>query len=145
MTENIRGSLFDRLIDPEPYVTVTSPSIKTLTRKELKASIHRELSWLLNSTCAFSQEEMELQERNTLNYGIHDFSCFFPDSSDNRFRLGRVIKGVIESFEPRLQSVNIDVQEMSDKNDRFTLSMVIEAELVVDRVKEPVTFIMAID
>lgn len=145
MNDYLRGSLFDRLVDDEPYVTQASPSLKTLDRKGLKDSIHRELSWLLNTTCSFSREQMESMDRNTLTYGIHDFSSFFPDSSDNRVRLSHVIREIIESFEPRLRNVEVEVKEMNTKKDRFTLALVIEAELVINKITEPITFIMAID
>lgn len=145
MNDHLRGSLFDRLVDDEPYVTQTSPSLKTLDRKGLKDSIHRELSWLLNTTCSFSREQMDSMDRNTLTYGIHDFSSFFPDSSDNRVRLSHVIREIIESFEPRLRNVEVEVKEMNTKKDRFTLALVIEAELVINKITEPITFIMAID
>jgi type VI secretion system protein ImpF len=145
MKEHIRGSLFDRLIDWEPYVEQVSPSIKTLTREELKNSIQQELTRLLNTTCSFSRDQMEDLERNTLTYGIHDFSGFFPDSSDNRTRLSNVIREVIEAFEPRLKKVSVAVEEMNNQNDRFSLALIIDAELEIDTVTEPITFIMAID
>lgn len=133
------------MIDPEPYVTDISRSIKTLTHEEVKQSIQRELTWLLNTTCSFSQEQMEKEERSTLNYGIHDFSNFFPDSSDNRTRLSSMIKSIVESFEPRLADVEVEIKKMTSRNDQFSLSLIIEAGLIIDRITEPVTFIMAID
>ncbi len=145
MKDHLRGSLFDRLVDEEPYVTQVSPSLKTMDRDGLKDSIHRELSWLLNTTCSFSRQQMESMDRNTLTYGIHDFSSFFPDSSDNRVRLSHVIKEIIESFEPRLRSVEVEVKEMNTQKDRFALALVIEAELIINKITEPITFIMAID
>lgn len=145
MTEYLRGSLFDCLVDLEPHNTYTARSIKTLTREELKASIHRELTWLLNTTCAFSYEEMESMDRHTLSYGIQDFSCFFPDSSENRIRLGNMIREVIDAFEPRLDKVEVEVKEMNSQKDHFSLSLIIQAVLKTDTAKEPITFIMAID
>lgn len=145
MSSFFRGSIFDRLIDPEPHINESSPSIKTLTRKELKESIHRELYWLLNTTCSFSQEELESEERSAFNYGVFDFSNFFPDSSDNRTKLSIMLKKVIESYEPRLSNIVVSVQEMNSRDDNFSLSLVIDAELILDHITEPITFIMAIN
>ena len=145
MKEFARGSLFDRLIDLDPYVQETSTTLKTLTRKELVESVKREISWLLNTTCSFSQEDLEGRERNCLNYGVYDFSCFFPDSSDNRTRLAKIVEDAIEAYEPRLKNTEVTVNEMSSKNDKFTLSLLIDGELLINKISEPVSFIMAIE
>jgi len=145
MKEFARGSLFDRLIDMDPYVLEASTTLKTLTLKELKESVKREIGWLLNTTCSFSQEELEGMERNCLNYGVHDFSCFFPDSSDNRSRLAKIVQNAIEAFEPRLKNTEVTVNEMSSNNDKFTLSILIDGELMINKISEPVSFIMAIE
>lgn len=141
----IRGSLFDRLIDWSPHEPETSPALKTLTLAELKDSIHREVSWLLNTMCSYSSDEIDDMERSTLNYGMHDFSSFFPDNNDNRRKLSKVVGDLINVYEPRLQNVNVEVDNMNNGNDKFSLSLVIEAEMVIDKINEPVTFIMAIN
>lgn len=145
MVEHIRASLLDRLVDDDPYTGVGTAALKTIDKKELKESIHREISWLLNTLCPCSQDEMEREERNTLNYGVHDFSGFFPDNSENRLKLGKILREVIEAFEPRLENVEVYVEEMNDRHDRFTLSVIIRSTMVTDEIREPVTFVMAIE
>ncbi len=145
MKEFATGSLFDRLIDMDPYVQETSTTLKTLTREELKESVKREITWLLNTTCSFSQEELDGKERNCLNYGIHDFSCFFPDSSNNRTRLAKIVENAIDAYEPRLRNTEVTVSEMSSNNDKFSLSLAIDGELQINKISEPVSFIMAIE
>ncbi len=143
--EFVRGSIFDRLVDMEPYKKEASPILKTLTVNELKDSVHREISWLLNTHCSYSQNEMDGVDKSTLTYGIHDFSAFFPDSNDNRNRLAKMVKDVVEAFEPRLANIDVGVVEMSAQDDSFSLTLIIEAKLKIDDINEPVTFIMAIN
>lgn len=145
MTSFLRGSLFDRLIDQEPTTPAVSTSIKTLTLEELKDSIYNELLWLLNTTCSFPEKDLISAQRTTLDYGVQDFSNFFPDSSENRIRLSNMIKRTITSYESRLHNLNVEVKEMDQKNDRFTLSLLIDAELITEQITEPISFIMSID
>lgn len=138
----MRGALFDRLVDNEPENQHVSASLKTLSVKELKDSIRREISWLLNTRCTFSQDALAGVERSVVDYGIPDFSCFFPDNNENRKKLTRAISDVIEAYEPQLKNVDVEVKDDEGQVDKFSLSLLIKANVIINQVPEPITFIM---
>ena len=136
-----RGSLFDRLIDDEPYVEEVSPSLLTLNLEEIKFSIYREISWLLNSNSSHRQEELDKQDRTCVNYGFPDFSCLFPDSTVDRKKLSKIVAETISKYEPRLSNIEVEVRE--GEEDSFSISLLVGAELNIEEVKEPITFMIA--
>ena len=110
--------------------------MRTLDRRGLKESVRRELEQLFNTRCPIPSHRLRLRERSVIDYGIPDFSNFSPRRFEDRARLADVLRRAIEAFEPRLANVRVHV----DGGDDMTLVGIIEADLVVENVTEPVSF-----
>lgn len=139
---SVRGALFDRLVDTDPGTLNIAPSQKTMTVGELKESVRTEIAWLLNTRCPTQITEKGDTDRHFYNYGIPDFSCFFPDSNANRKRLAQTIQNSITAYEPRLKNVAVSVDDFMNREDKFSLQITIKAYLIINKVREPVTFVM---
>jgi type VI secretion system lysozyme-like protein len=131
-----RVPLFDRL-DLNPEIDDARP-FRILTREQLKASIRRELGRLLNTRCSLSLDQVGEEERSVINYGIPDFSSLSAQNADDRILIGRVVAQTVTAFEPRLRNVAIDVRPVA--NSEASLSLFIEAMIVIGLFNEPVFF-----
>lgn len=84
---------------------------------EYRASVLRDLSWLLN-TNAHPPEEFEGFEeinQSVLNYGTIDL-CGQTASSLNLYELEQRIKAALRIFEPRINPDSIVVKAFVDEN-----------------------------
>jgi type VI secretion system lysozyme-like protein len=134
----VRTPLFDRLVDRDPFLRREVRPMRTLDRRGLKESVRRELEQLFNTRCPIPTHRLRLRERSVIDYGIPDFSTFSPRRFDDRTRLADVLRRAIEAFEPRLASVRVHVDAVG--GDDMALVAVIEADLIVENVTEPVSF-----
>jgi len=114
--------------------TLRSFSVTTgqrFTERALRATVQRELAWLLNTTNLESVMDLSAcpQVRTSvLNYGVPDLS---GKSLDSRLVLkrGREIRDAIVAFEPRIDPQTLDV-EPSDKIERENaVTYVIQADV----------------
>jgi type VI secretion system protein ImpF len=137
-----RAPLFDRLTDLDPRASVEPRPLRTLTYKELLASVRREVEDLLNTRCPFPAYEVEGRPRSTIDYGVPDFSGLSPQSREDQKQVARHIAAAIEVFEPRLRDVYVEV-ERYDPGDG-ALHLQIHALLLLDRVTEPISFPLAV-
>ena len=112
--------------------------MRTLDRRGLKESVRRELEQLFNTRCPIPAHRLRLRERSVIDYGIPDFSTFSARRFEDRARLADVLRRAIEAFEPRLAHVRVRVDEVG--GDDMSLAAVIEADLIVENVTEPVSF-----
>jgi type VI secretion system lysozyme-like protein len=73
-------------------------------------SIKRNIETILNSRSPLTLEEYLIPEKilTVLEFGIPDVSKLSLDSSDDAFKIFRVLKKSIESFEPRITELNIE-------------------------------------
>lgn len=133
-----RASLIDRLVDFRPKSPWEAPPLRTLTREELKESVRRDLGWLLNTRTSIPAHLLDERELTVIDYGIPDFGSYSPANSDDRGLLAKRITRSIRAFEPRLQEVKVTVapQMVNEK----TLRVNLDAVLVVEPVKEPISF-----
>lgn len=133
-----RASLIDRLIDEAPKRTREPVPLRTLSRKRLRESVRRDLSWLFNTRTPLPGEIFDKTELTVIDFGIPDFGRFQLLSGDDRMLLERRLKRAIEAFEPRLRHVRVRVepQHLNEK----ALSVLVQADLVVENVREPVSF-----
>ncbi len=132
----VRASLFDRLVDTAPLETEEARPLRTLSRDELLASVCREVSRLLNTRNSSWWTEAS-GSRTVLNYGVADYTAFYPANQGNRRRLEMMIAGSLEAFEPRLKGVRVRVEPGYEAH---MLQARIDATLVVERMNEPVSF-----
>ncbi len=134
----VRAPLFDRLVDLDPKLRRELKPRRTLDRGELRKSVRRELVRLLNTRCPLPARRLEGRERTVIDYGIPDFGSFSPRNQADRERLARVIAETIESYEPRLHRVRVELSPSAAQVGR--LEGLIHADLVVDDVAEPISF-----
>lgn len=131
--EKLQPSLLDRLTDDEPDRQKESREKRILTGLQLRESVRRDLSWLLNNTCLQAVEDLEAYPEvatSTLNYGIPDLSGKTASTIDVK-ALEKSLRAAIVTFEPRLLRESIRLKSVvnpkaSAHND---LSFVVEAEL----------------
>ncbi len=131
--ERLQPSLLDRLTDDEPDKTQESRQRRVLSAGQLRESVRRDLSWLLNTTHLAAKHDLSAYpqvERSTLNYGVPDLSGKTSSTIDVH-SLEKAIRSAIWEFEPRLlrRSVRIKVVVDEQQMSHNALSFLIEAEL----------------
>jgi type VI secretion system protein ImpF len=133
-----RASLIDRLVDRDPGSRWEAPPYRTLSRGELKESVRRDLEWLLNTRTSLPGSLLDDKELTVIDYGIPDFGHYSPANPNHQRILAQRIRRSISAFEPRLQEVQVTVEpEMPDEK---TLVIRIDAALIVEPFREPVSF-----
>ena len=138
-----RASLLDRLIDRAPRERREPRPLRTMDRPDIRAAISRDLGWLLNTRTPLPAEEFDTRELTVIDYGVPDFGKGTPENvKDQKLRAARTEKA-IRAFEPRLQDVKVSI-EMEMDSER-SLKMTIEAVMVADDVREPVSFMTIYD
>lgn len=140
-----RGTILDRLIDRDPFVGKKNLPKTTISVEDLKRSVIEELQRLLNTRCSISIKELEEQERSVINYGVPDFSNFFPDSAENRHSLEAYLTELFCTYEPRLSNVSVKVERFQKGGGTPTLAAYVEALLMVDPICERVSFVLSTD
>ena len=138
--DNAQASLLDRLIDEDPDNSRESVQYRLLNVRQVKASVVRDLENLLNSRRDITVLPAEFHEleNSVVTYGLKDFTGENTDSQKVRQTIRKDVERTIARFEPRLKNVKVDL-ETGDKKER-NLSFRISAMLVVDPIREPVTF-----
>jgi type VI secretion system protein ImpF len=133
-------SIIDRLIDEEPKKS-TEPSLsRAQSIRILKASLKRDLEWLLNSRRNPDLEEANHKdaERSVFGYGLPDITAFGLSSTIDQKRLRRAIEQAIAVFEPRIAGarVQMEVLPSTSRGIRFH----IQGLLKMDPSPEPISF-----
>ena len=135
----VRASLVDRLVDSDPRSTREIRPLRAFDREAFRASVRRDLGWLLNTRTPLPAGEFDRRELTVIDYGIPDFGSYSPESISDMKLMAKRITRAVTFFEPRLQQVRIEFREKMD--DERSIGAVIEAELVTDEVREPVSFL----
>jgi len=133
-------SLMDRLVDLEPERKLEPPLSRAQSVRELKASLRRNLEWLLNSRRTIEESPASLKEvaRSLYNYGLPDVSSLYLRSTKDQAFLLESVKTAIDIFEPRLMNVKVRLEAATD--DRRVLRFAIEGLLRMDPAPEQVLF-----
>ncbi len=112
----VSQSLLERLIDHDPKNQAPEqPPTRAQSVRQLKASVRRDLEWLLNTrrTPEPAGTEYEEVERSLHNYGLPDLSSLNWQSSRDRQRLCRLLEQALALFEPRLRRAKVIPLEAS--------------------------------
>jgi type VI secretion system protein ImpF len=136
---HIAQSMIDRLIDDEPG----APDRPWISRAEaagrLKASVRRDLEWLLNARAAAAPpQSLRELNRSVFVYGLPDYSGYSLTSPADRARLVADIETSVRKFEPRL--ANVAVVALDPERLAHAMRFRIEALLMTDPAPEPVSF-----
>ena len=140
LVEGVRAPLFDRLADerhPDPG-NPTPPRPFLVHSQDLKRSIERELSALLNTRTPVDVETLARRERSTIDYGIPDLSLYAPDDAAAHAMLGEHLKRAIEAYEPRLSAPQVRVER--DPARAGGLVAMITGHLALDESLERIEF-----
>lgn len=130
--ETLQPSLLDRLADDEPSEKKESREKRVLSTKQLRLSVIRDLSWLLNSSNREVMGDMEFYpyvKDSVLNYGMPDLSGRVAVGMDIG-QLEKMLKQTIAFFEPRIIKKTLSVKVLrTDGMDRTAINFDIEADL----------------
>jgi len=130
---NVRTPLFDRLAGAE----------RTLDRRRLRESLRRELELLLNTRSSFPAHRLPGAPLTVIDYGIPPLTNFSSRNPNHQNELAAALRIAIETFEPRLTAVRVNIIPPPD--DELFLQIALEADLIVDSVRQRVSFILGID
>jgi type VI secretion system protein ImpF len=111
-TERLQPSLLDRLTDDEPLKTVEAREQRVLSFRQLRQSVLRDLSWLLNTTALEAGQDLSdvpLVSRSVINYGAPALSGIHL-TSEQVPKIEKQVKQVIMDFEPRILPASLKVE-----------------------------------
>ena len=110
--KSIQQPVLDRLFDFEPQSRVEAPLTREQQLRQLKASLRRDLEWLLNSrrTPDPVPEAYRHLTDSVYCYGLPDTGSFALLSSREQQRFLRALESTLARFEPRLQTVRVSMQ-----------------------------------
>lgn len=132
-------SVFDRLLDYEPRMSEEPPKSRSISLRELKQSVRRDLEWLLNTRCYLDPETgLEESLRSVAYYGLPDFTGLSAKSPIEQKRLAKALETALKNFEPRFMDLKVTLEPMStvDRSLKFR----IEARLDTEPAPEPIAF-----
>ena len=139
----VQPSLLDRLTDADPRSSADQTITLSESVRRFKASIQRDLEWLLNTRRIpepMPEDWFEQLPRSVYYYGIPDITSLSRDTRESRMIVLRDVEDAIAAFEPRLTDVHIDVVEVEGEQFRRELRFHIEATLRMDPTPEQVVF-----
>ena len=118
------------------------PEIKRFGEAALRATVKRDLAWLLNTTQYGARGELEGYPHvltSVLNYGVPDLA---GRSLHSRTILDRAreIRNAIRTFETRLEPESLVVEPLASKDDPNAVVFLIHAEISSTLRPVPVQF-----
>ncbi len=140
--QSVSQSVLERLIDRDPKSqTPEMPLTRAQSARLLKASVRRDLEWLLNTrrTPEPAGKEYEDVEQSLYNYGLPDISSLNWQSSRDRQRLCRMLEDALKTFEPRLLHAKVVPLEALSGS-QHVVRFQIEGMLDMDPAPEHISF-----
>lgn len=150
MASRINPSLFDKLVadlDMEGVVEAadeglseisrasvrfyTVPRIERFNETALRATVLRELNWLLNTTNLASAQSLEQTPEvatSVLNYGVRDMSGKLLERRAIQGR-AREIRDAITVFEPRMDPRHLEVEASAKPERPNAVTFVIRGDI----------------
>lgn len=137
----VQPSLLDRLTDLEPQRTLDPPTSYEASAEAFRASVQRDLQWLLNTRRSIVPVPPDCPEvrASVHEFGLPDTTGIPIGTAEGREMLLTAMRDTLARFEPRLADVRItlgELQQMSMPQLRF----VVEAMLRMDPDLERVVF-----
>jgi len=139
--QTVTLSVIERLTDREPDVSAEPALTRAQSVRQLKASLRRDLEWLLNTRRRPDAVESEFKEleQSMFNYGLADISNLSWDSARDRVRVTRMIERTIATFEPRIKRLKV-VAADAGAGLKHVLRFQIEGLLDMDPAPEHISF-----
>lgn len=137
----VQPSILDRLTDEDPRGLADQRVSYAESMQNFKASVRRDLEWLLNSRRTPTPAPASFEELRTslFHFGIVDVTSL-GESSASRERLLKEVEESLAIFEPRLANVRISLVEEDGEARRRELHFVVEGTLRLDPTPEQVAF-----
>jgi len=137
--QTVEQSLLERLIDLEPKNETEQPVTRAQSVRQLKASLRRDLEWLLNTRRSPEAADHNYQEleRSLFHYGLPDLTTLKWESTHDRSYLSRLIETAISVFEPRLKHIKVTpIGEVSANRHvlRFQIDGLLDMKPVAERI-----------
>ena len=130
LKERLQPSLLDRLTDRHPEKRKESTTQQSMSQKEFKEAVIRDLGWLLNSVsldvCVDLDAYPEVKQ-SVLNFGLPDISGHTSSTIDVK-TVENSIRRAIHRFEPRIIRNSLRVKVHSNPSDMSHNSLVFEIE-----------------
>jgi type VI secretion system protein ImpF len=139
--QTVTQSVLERLIDRDPAVRSEPPPTRAQSVRLVKASLRRDLEWLLNTRRtpeAVGSEYREL-EQSLFNFGLPDMTSLNWESGRDRARLARHLEQTLAIFEPRLRRLKVVPLEAA-AGTQHVLRFQIEGLLDMDPSPELISF-----
>ena len=130
LKERLQPSLLDRLTDLHPEKSKESTAQQSMSQKEFKDAVIRDLGWLLNSVSLDVCVDLEAYPevaRSVLNFGLPDISGHTTSTIDVR-SVENSVKRAIHQFEPRIIRNSLRVKVYSNPSDMSHNSLVFEIQ-----------------
>ncbi|WP_370590636.1 type VI secretion system baseplate subunit TssE [Pseudomonas gingeri] len=132
LRERLQPSLLDRLTDDEPGHPQEGTDKRVLSLSQLKASVLRDLTWLLNTTSLLDADATVHTPAGTsvINYGLPALAGYSASSIDIP-ALESLIHKAIVTFEPRIlaSTLRVRAQVAHGEMNHNALSFEIEGDL----------------
>lgn len=128
--ERLQPSLLDRLTDTEPDKKQESRDKRVLSLSKLREGVIRDLAWLFNSGNLASTEDLSdypYVERSVVNFGLPDLSGKAVSGIDVA-AIERMLKQIIQNFEPRILSNTIRITVSADESAMSTNALTFDIE-----------------
>ena len=137
----VTQSILDRLIDRDPESNVEASLNRAQSVRQLKASLRRDLEWLLNTRRNPEEppEGATELERSLYSYGLPDVTALNYENSRDRARLARLLESTIRTFEPRLDRIKVTALDAGAAG-AHVLRFQIEGLLMMDPAPELISF-----
>ena len=132
LKERLQPSLLDRLTDLHPEKSKESTAQQSMSQKEFKDAVIRDLGWLLNSVSLDVCVDLEAYPevaRSTLNFGLPDISGHTTSTIDVR-SVENSVKRAIRQFEPRIIRNSLRVKVHSNPSDMSHNSLVLRCRVL---------------
>ena len=159
-TQRLTPTLFDKLVGDleisglrkdaseapeiahEKFRHYSVPRLERFNEAALRATIRRDLAWLLNTTnlgAAVDLEPYPHVETSVLNYGLSDLA---GRTLTKRTVLSRAreIRKAVRLFEPRLAGDSLTVTPAEDETNPHALTFVIQGDITAAAQALPVKF-----
>lgn len=138
--DRLQPSLLDRLTDEEPGALQESADKRVLSLNQLKTSVLRDLTWLLNTTSVLTANATQHTPAGTsvINYGLPALAGNSASSIDVSILEG-LIHQAIATFEPRIlrNTLRVRAQILPNQMNHNALSFEIEGDLWAQPVALP--------
>lgn len=136
----VTPSILDRLIDLDPSRSQDGPKSRATSVRELKASVRRDIEWLLNTRCYAEGEDDALEEtrKSVAFFGLPDFTGMSAKNNLEQKKLSKSLEIALKNFEPRFLDLKITLEPVNNVDRQ--LKFRIEARLDIEPTAEPIAF-----